>query len=226
LLFDVLADSGVTFDSSFGVGDLKYNLPVDTARSPKLQHRFHHRPLFEFPIALEDGKRVAAERVELLPANRPWFDSLWEYTMLRNAANGSITTLTVSPSRGHGAEDDNIKVKVEAVEHLIAVAQARGIAVDSLVHFGDFWRARSKVTFEASYDPVTGYTGSFRVGDEPIRNLTFEMGDAIASFECAACGKVEVAGKRVVMRDMLASGTRANFTAKPRDAAAKEKQRK
>jgi hypothetical protein len=225
-LFDVLADSAVTLDSSFGIGDLKYNLPVDTALSPKLQHRFHHQPLFEFPIALEDGRRVSAERTELQSTNLHWFETQWEYTMLRNAANGSITTLVVRPTRGHGTDDDNIKVKVDAVEHLIKVARAHRIDVDSLVHFGDFWRARSKVAFDASYDAIAGYTGWFQTGDLAIQNLTFEMGDAIASFECAACGKVEVTGKRVVMRDRLAPGTRATFTAKPRDDAPKDKRRK
>jgi hypothetical protein len=225
LLFDVLAGSGVTLDSTFGIGDLKYNLPVDTARSPKLQHRFHHQPLFEFPIALEDGRRMGAERAELASSNLPWFESIWEYTMLRNAANGSVTTLVVHPTRGHGADDDNIKLKVKAVEHVIEVARANRIAVDSLVHFGDFWRARSKVALDASYDAVSGYTGSFRIGDEAIENFTLEMGDAIASFDCPACGKVEVSGKRVVMRDRLPPRIQATFTAKPIQSGAKGKQR-
>jgi hypothetical protein len=216
-LFDVLADSGVAFDSSFGVGDLKYNLPVDTAKTAKLQHLFHRHSLLEFPIAGEDGKRVSVdERKEMQARNLAWFADAWEYMMLRNAENQSITTLLVRPARGEVADDDNIKLKVAAVEHLIRVARAHGIAVDSLVHFGDFWRARSKVIFDAGYDSATGYRGFFQVGDEAIENLTFELGDVIESFDCPTCGTVEISGKRVVMRDRLAPGTRATFSALPR----------
>jgi hypothetical protein len=190
-LFDVLADSGVTLDSSFAIGDLKYNLPVDTAIMPKLQHLFHRHALFEFPIAGEDGTNISArERREIQPKTLAWFENIWEYILLRNAQNESITTLLVRPTRGPGAADDNIGVKVRAVEHLIQVAKAHRILVDSLVHFGDFWRARSKVTFDASYD----------------------------AFECPACGKVAIDGKRVVMQNKLPPRLRATFTAMPEGA--------
>jgi hypothetical protein len=215
LLFDVLADTGVLFDSSFAIGDLKYNLPVDAALSPKLQHRFHHRPLFEFPLVLEDGRRSGDERIELQSSNIEWFETVWRKVLLANAANSSITTLAVRPTRGHGAADDNIGVKVAAVEHLIETAEAHGIAVGSLVHFGDFWRARSKVAMDATYDAVTGYQGSLDIGNEPIEGLTLEMGDVIASFECTACGAIEIHGKRVVLRDKLGARTHATFTAHP-----------
>ena len=123
LLFDVLAEEGVTLDSSFGVGDLKYNLPVDTAVTPKLQHLFHHRRLFEFPIAGEDGRIVNHERMEVQANNLPWFVNAWEYTALRNAQNESITTILVHPTRGHRVADDNIKTKIAAVDHLIQFAR-------------------------------------------------------------------------------------------------------
>ena len=86
------------------------------------------------------------------------------------------------------------------------------MAVDSLVHFGDFWRARAKVTFDATYDG-NGYSGFIRNGDEPVRDLTFEFGEPIRVFGCEACGKVELHGKRVVLRDTLAPGAFASFTA-------------
>src|SRR5262249_44464130 len=42
--FDVLAWSGIEFDSGFGIGDLKYNLPVDLEHVGFKQALFHHRP--------------------------------------------------------------------------------------------------------------------------------------------------------------------------------------
>ena len=217
-LFEVLADSGVTLDSSLAVGDLKYNLPVDTSRTPKLQHLFHQRALLEFPITGEDGTNVSArQRRELDADSKAWFAHAWEYTMLRNAENGSLTTLLVHPTRGDGASDDNIKVKVGVVEHVIRMAKAHGIATESLVRFGDFWRARSKVSFDATYDTAAGYAGTIVTGDEPVENLTLDFGDVLRSFDCKACGQVEVSGKLAVVRTKLAPRTRATFTAAARE---------
>jgi hypothetical protein len=216
-LFDVLADSGVTVDSSFAVGDLMSNLPVETARSPKLQKLFHGRSLVEVPISGEDGMRTPTrDRVELQERNLAWFLNAWEYILLRNAENTSVTTLDVRPSRGADAPEGNIASKVRAVEHMIQLARAHGIALDTVAHFGDFWRARGKVAVDAEYDVVTGYTGRFIVGDEPIEDLTLEFGDGITFFECPACGRVEIHGKRIVFRDRLAAGTVAKFVARPR----------
>src|SRR5258705_7144492 len=53
--FDVLWQNGFNVDSSFGVGDLKFNLPVSGARTGVQQSIFRGRPLHTFPIALEDG---------------------------------------------------------------------------------------------------------------------------------------------------------------------------
>ncbi len=215
-LFDVLAESGVTLDSSFGLGDLKYNLPVDASSTSRLQRFFHHQPLFEFPIAGEDVRQAPGDERAM-----SWFEAVWEYMMLRNAANGSLTTLLVHPSRPQGGADDALGAKVEAVEHLIGLARSHGIAFDSLDHFGAFWSARSKVELEASYDATTGYTGRFRTGSAPVAGLTFEMGDELASFTVPGCGRAIVRGKLVVMLDTIPAQTTCTFSGRPRSPSSR-----
>ncbi len=219
-LFEVLTENGVTIDSGLGVGDLKFNLPVDAARIDTLQRIFHHRPLYEIPVTCEDGMVVAEggtnERAELQASNVDRFKAAWEYTLFRNADNESETTLLVHPTRGHGAPMDNIEVKVSAVESLVQTAKAHQIAIDSLAHYGAFWRARALTQVDGQYNPDAGYSGVIHVGALPIVDFALEFGDALASFTCAACGQTEVRGKRVVIHAKLAAGTKASFAAVPR----------
>lgn len=210
-LFDILAPHGVLFDSSLAVGDLKYNLPVDTHTFPRVQHLFHKRKLYEFPISGEDGRDDA----ELTLSNRAWFANAWEHTLLENARNGSITTLAVRPSRSSDTEQ-NLPTKIALMEHMIQLAKAHGILVDSLTSYGEFWRARAGVLFDVEYDAASGYRGAFAVGSEAVTNLTFEFGDALESFECAACGPTAVKGRFVTLRSRLKPGLRATFVATPK----------
>ena len=213
-LFDVLAANGIETGSDFGVGDLKYNLPVDASKIGILQQTFHHRPIVEFPVVCEDGMGSAAfKRQELQQSNLEQFEAAWQNALLKNADNGSITTALVHPSRGRDSPDDNLALKVTAVERLIENAKAHGIAVDTLDHFGSFWRARAQVLLDGSYDSATGYRGTVKTGSVPVTDLTLEFGDPIANFACAACGTVEVHGKRVVIRSTVAGATTASFTA-------------
>jgi peptidoglycan/xylan/chitin deacetylase (PgdA/CDA1 family) len=215
-LFDALAENGFETASDFGVGDLKYNLPVDAAKIGILQQTFHHRSIFEFPLVCEDGMGSAAfKRVELQQSNVETFEAAWENALLRNADNGSITTALVHPSRGRDVPDDNLQVKIDAVERLIQNARAHGIPVDTLQHFGAFWRARAQVQLDGSYDTGTGYRGTLKTGALPVSDFTIEFGDAIGSFVCPGCGKTEIVGKRVVLRSTLAAGTAASFVAMP-----------
>jgi hypothetical protein len=220
-LFDVLAENGFETASDFGVGDLKYNLPVDAAKIGILQQTFHHRSIFEFPLVCEDGMGSAAfKRQELQQSNLETFESAWENALLRNADNGSITTALIHPSRGRDVPDENLQVKINAVERLIQNAHAHGIPVDTLQHFGSFWRARAQVQLDGAYDSATGYRGTLRIGALPVTDFTLEFGDAIGSFVCPACGKVEIVGKRVVLRSTVPAGTAASFLATPSRAAA------
>jgi hypothetical protein len=222
-LFDVLFQTGVVIDSGLGVGDLKSNLPVDTAHTGTLQRIFHHRPLYEIPVTCEDGlvlgEGETSSRIELQAATAPRFKDAWEYTLARNADNGSVTTFLVHPSGGHGMPDDNLAVKVATVEWLIGVARARGLAIDSLAHFGDFWRARALTKVDGQFNLDAGYSGNIHVGALPITDFTLELGDEIDTFVCAACGQAEVHGKRVTIRKTLPAGAVATFTATPRALA-------
>jgi hypothetical protein len=198
--FDVLRSEGIQTDSSFGIGDLKYNLPVDAERAGVLQDIFHHAPIYEFPIVMEDGigwiEHGEEKRRELQASNLTWFETGWEDALLGNAANGSLSTLLVHPSLGADVPDDNIELKINAVAWIIETAQAHKIPMDTLLHFGDFWRARAGVRVDASYDAQKGYQGVLEVGALPITDFTLEFGDALASFTCPGCGRIELHGKR------------------------------
>ena len=53
-LFDALAKNGIAYDSSFGIGDLPYNLPLDLAAVGFHQNRFlSSPPILEMPIICE-----------------------------------------------------------------------------------------------------------------------------------------------------------------------------
>jgi len=214
VLFDVLAASGIDIASDFGVGDLKYNLPVDASKIGIMQQSFHHRPIFEFPVVCEDGQGTGAFlRVELQKTTLAEFETKWTNALLGNAGNGSITTTLVHPSRGREASDDNLQVKIDAVEQLIMTAKAHGIPVDTLDHFGKFWRARAQVKVDAAYDSSSGYTGTLSTGALPIADLTLEFGDPIATFSCKGCGTSEVHGSRVVVRSLVPANDRVSFSA-------------
>ena len=219
-LFEVLAKAGFAFDSGFGVGDMPYNLPLDLAAVGFHQDRFHRTPLIEFPIACEDGKDEVKDgkhhRVELQEHNRAWFASTWRYVLLRNAQNRSLTTLLVHPSRGRDLPPENLRWKIDAVAALIDRAKEAGVAVRPLEEVGDFWRARLDAVLDATYDAASGYSGSLTIGPTTTAGLTLEFGDALSDFVCPACGTVRVRGKRVVLVDAPAAGTKATFTARVR----------
>lgn len=216
-LFDVLAQNGVEYDSSFAIGDLKYNLPIDGEHIGQKQSFFHHKPILEFPVSCEDGRDSVVggvhKRVELQPSNRATFRDQWRYILLRNAANEAITTLLVHPSRGYEMPDDNIGVKVDAVGELVRFAkEQKNVSFSTIDDFGRFWSARAQTTIDATYDAADGYSGTITTGVLPVHDLALEMGDAIASFTCEGCGASEVHGKRVLL-PLLKAHARLTFKA-------------
>jgi len=219
-LYELLAKNGFAFDSGFGVGDLPYNLPVDLAAVGFHQDRFHRSPLLEFAVACEDGQGEGGEggrsRVELQPSNRARFASLWRYVLLRNAQNRAFTTLLVHPSRGRDQPAENLRTKLEAVGTLVDQAHAAGMLVTPLEEIGDFWRSRLDTALDARYDADAGYSGTLTAGATTAPGLTLEFGDSIVNFSCAACGRVRVRGKRVVLVDPLPPRTKATFVARVR----------
>jgi peptidoglycan/xylan/chitin deacetylase (PgdA/CDA1 family) len=220
LLFTELEKQGFSYDSSFGVGDLPQNLPVDVAKVGILQHRFRHAALLEFPIVSEDGlehlEGGRLRREELRAENRARFSSLWRLALLGNMHNRSFTTVLLHPSRGLGAPIENVAVKMEALNVLLDDAASLDVTVRTMEEMGDFWRARLDTALDASFDTASGYTGTLTIGRTTAPGITLEFGDVIKSFSCAACGEVKVRGKRVVLVDALPVGTQATFVAQVR----------
>jgi hypothetical protein len=220
LLFPELEKQGFSYDSSFGVGDLPQNLPVDVANVGILQHRFRHAALLEFPIVSEDGLDHAeggrTHREELKAENRARFSSLWRLALLGNMHNRSFTTVLLHPSRGLYAPIENVAVKMEALTVLLDDAASLDVMVRTMEEMGDFWRARLDTALDATFDTASGYTGTLTIGRTTAPGITLEFGDVIKSFSCAACGEVNVRGKRVVLPNALPVGTQATFVARVR----------
>jgi hypothetical protein len=220
-LIRMLASGGILFDSSFGIGDLPYNLPLDMATTGIQQRRFHRRPVLEFPLTVDDGIDLvrdggARERIELQPSTEARFRSLWEYVLLQNRMNRSMTTLRINPVRGEGMRPENLHAKAVFLGRFLDdLARSRpDVLVRSVQELGDFWRAREGAKLEARFDKATGYAGTLTIGKTTSAGITIELGDAIKSFECAKCGETKVAGKRVAIMSALPPGTKAEFTAK------------
>jgi peptidoglycan/xylan/chitin deacetylase (PgdA/CDA1 family) len=219
-LFRELVKHGFAYDSSFGVGDLPQNLPVDLANVGIFQDRFHHAAMLEFPIACEDGLDMVENghhrREELQARNRARFSSLWRLALLGNLHNRAFTTVLLHPSRGLDAPIENVGVKMEALASLLDDAASLGVTVRTMEEMGDFWRARLDTGLDATFDTASGYSGTLTIGRTTAPGITLEFGDVITSFSCAACGEVKVRGKRVVLVNALPVGTEASFVARVR----------
>ncbi len=218
--FSVMAEAGVAYDSSFGIGDLPYNLPLDLEHFGLHQDRFQHARLLEMPVTGEDGSDTSAagpyHRQELQPSSRAEFVDAWEYIALNNLRNRSFTTILVHPSRGLNQPIENLQTKVQAVSELLDRVAPLDLVTRRMEDIGDFWRARLEANLDATYDDASGYRGTLAIGKTTAPGLTLEFGDVVTRFTCAACGPTEVHGKRVVITGALPVGTRASFVASTR----------
>jgi hypothetical protein len=215
--YDVLAQEGVLYDSSYAVGDLKSNLPISLAHTARNPFLFHGQPLYTMPIALEDGIGGLADgvetREELSDANMPTFTTMWTYALLRNADNGAHTLSLLHPSYGVGVPDTNVANKLTFLEGYLAAGSARRVKLDDTVaDLAAFWRAREETSVDASYGRG-GYDGTVTTGPHAARGLTLEFGDLITRFDCDACGPTAVNGKRVTILGTIAAGTSLQFHA-------------
>ncbi len=59
--YSVLTTNGVLYDSSYAVGDMKFNLPISLARTGVNQYIFQNQALYSMPISLEDGLGTSTE---------------------------------------------------------------------------------------------------------------------------------------------------------------------
>ncbi|HVH45670.1 MAG TPA: hypothetical protein VM925_25120 [Labilithrix sp.] len=218
-LIQILASAGIPFDSSFGIGDLPYNVPLDLATTGIQQRRFHRRPVLEFPLASDDaidsvvdGKR---ERIELQPSTEARFRSLWEYILRQNEKNRSFTTMRISPTRGESMTPENVQAKALILARFLDDLSRShpDIVVRSVQEAGDFWRARLDAKLDARFEKATGYAGTLTIGKTTAPGLTIELGDAVASFDCPKCGETKIAGKRIALLSALPPGTKLEFTA-------------
>jgi hypothetical protein len=215
--YDVLASQGVLYDSSYAVGDVKFNLPVSLAHTQQNQQIFQHQPPYTMSIALEDGIETQVpgglQREEMSAASGPQFTTLWSYAMLRNADNGAHTLSLLHPSYGLGQPQDNLQNKLAVLGRYIAAAKKRRVKIDTRVDaLARFWQAREEVDVDARYSSGR-YEGTLATGEHPVQGLTLEFGDALTSFECASCGDLEVAGKRVLLRATLPARSAFSFDA-------------
>jgi Putative metal-binding motif len=215
--YDVLASEGVLYDSSYAIGDLKSNLPVSLARTGTNQGLFHQRPLYSIPISLEDGIGGVVDglvsREEMSAGNAAKFTTMWTYAMLRNADNNAHTLSLLHPSYGLNQPPDNVHNKLDVLGRYLAACGARGVkTVDTTSDLVEFWRAREEASVDATYAPGR-YEGTITIGAHVPQNLTLEFGDVISGVVCEACGQVDVAGKRVVLRAALAPATTYAFRA-------------
>jgi len=219
----ILAGGNIAFDSSFGLGDLPFNVPLDLATTGVQQRRFHRRPIIELPLTIDDtmdvvGEGGKRERIELQPSTEARFRSLWQYVILQNERNGSYTTARINPVRGEGMTQENLQAKTAILGRFLDdLARSRpDVVVRSIQEAGDFWRARSDAKIEARFDAAAGYAGTLTVGKTTTPGITIELGDAIERFECARCGETKISGKRISIVSALPPGTKAEFTAKVR----------
>lgn len=219
-LYDVLESQGFISDSSWAVGDIKYNLPISLAKTGLLQSEFHHRKVYTFPIAAEDGIGSVVEgvdtREEMQSKNLGYFTTHWSYAMIRNADNRAFTTALLHPSYGRGVAQDNLRYKIEGTSIFLDRTKARGVKMDmTLGEVGTFWRAREATSIDARYSAAAGYAGTLTTGEFPVTNLTLEFGDDISSFDCGSCGAASISGRRVTLTDTLPASTNFAFTAQP-----------
>lgn len=215
--YEVLEQEGVVYDSSYAVGDLKFNLPLSLARTGIFQHVFKGRNLYTMPITLEDGiaEEVDGETVrqELSAENLQRFTTIWVNTLLRNADNGAHTMTLMHPSYGWGVPVTNLDNKLRVLEAVLKTAELRHVKADLGVEaLAEFWRARESTRLEARYDAGV-YIGTLATGPASAPHFTLEFGDSIRSFECATCGDFDVFGDRVVFRAALAPETTHEFRA-------------
>lgn len=215
--FTRLVKSGISFDSGFAVGDVPYNLPIDLASVGFLQNRFKHAPMIEFPVACEDESDVfdgpKKSRLTLDGGTRAQFENAWEYVFLRNLQNASFTVLSMRPWRAASPSPDSLSHKLTALDRYLQMVKNHEAVVMPIEEAGDFWRARLGMSLEAVYDDASGYTGSVSIGTTTAAGLTLEFGDRITKFTCDACGATKIVGKRVVLLNTPAPGTKASFVA-------------
>jgi hypothetical protein len=216
-LFEVLEDEHILFDSSFAVGDLKFNLPLSAEHTAINEWIFRRRPLYSMPISIEDGIGEVIDgedvRSEMGEANGPKFVHHWVNAMLRNADNHAHTMALLHPSYGLHVPQDNLRHKLAVLEAFMQAAVARGVKLDVTVdELALFWRAREHSKLDVAYAGGV-YSGTLQTGPYGVQGLTIEFGDPVTGFDCASCGGARIVGNRVVLDAQLLPDTVYSFTA-------------
>ena len=215
-LFRVLQAHGIRYDTSYGIGDVRTNFPLSVRRTPWLDKAVLGTDVWTFPIVQEDGlgdELDTKKRTELQKGNLQTFLNVWEHALRGNLGNGAWNTFLVHPSYGVGTKPDNVKVKVEATDKFIRLAQKLDVRFEAMEPAGDFWRGRASARLSAAWHPQTGYAGKITVGADPAPRYSLEFSDHIKTFTCAGAGPTTIRGGRVTFQQPLAPGKEYSFTA-------------
>lgn len=218
-LYDVLAANGFISDSSFAIGDFKMSLPFSLERVGFGQAIFHHQPIYESLISIEDGigfyDAAGVERRIELQADNFWrFHDQWRYILLQHAANRTVAVALIHPSYGLGVGPENLAIKLAAADRLLANATAAGIKTDLVMEeYIRFWQGRAEVRLEASFAPDSGYSGTIRTGSVAVSGLVLELGGVLREGRVGA-HPVRLSGSRLLVEDEIPARTTVGFEAR------------
>ena len=193
--YPILAEQGVKYDSSLGMGDVAGNFPIIGERSANFAWLFQGARIVSIPVQAEDGMGFndadgVERRVELQPATLRRMLLGWTTLLQENAANGAPTLLLVHPSRGQGVGPKNLPVKIDATRLMIRRAKALGVRLSTVNELGDFWRGRDSVAMEASYAPESGYLVRLSVGEDAAPNFSLVFSESIVQAACESADGV------------------------------------
>ncbi|MSP93160.1 MAG: hypothetical protein EXR79_15395 [Myxococcales bacterium] len=217
-LFQMLVASGIRYDTSYAIGDVRTNFPLSLKRSPWVAKQMRGPDVWTFPIVQEDGlgdELDIKKRTELQKGNLQTFLNLWENALRGNLGNGAWNTLLVHPSYGIGTKPSNVKVKIDATDKFIRLAQKLDVRFEAMEPAGDFWRGRASARLAAQWDPATGYAGTIAVGADAAPRYSIEFSDHIKSFTCEGGGPTSIREGRVTFAQPLVAGKTYAFVARP-----------
>ncbi|MGQ9631828.1 MAG: polysaccharide deacetylase family protein [bacterium] len=139
MLIRVLEEAGYLYDSSFSANDVLTALPFRALRERNLGSSESN--VMEIPVTLDDSMGY------LTPETVSEVVKAWTEIAQANADNEAITVLLIHPS------DTRTKTyKLEAQEVLMKKIVEVGGWMGDLTTFGEFWRERDALNFDAHID--------------------------------------------------------------------------
>jgi peptidoglycan/xylan/chitin deacetylase (PgdA/CDA1 family) len=181
-----LEEADYLFDASMGVYHCACNFPFRQFRNQSFYQPSH---IIEIPMTISDY-----DWVDNLTALVPSFKQV----ILKNAANGAVTTLLIHPTR---------KVdKLEALEQILTWLP-EDIWVGTVEEFGRFWNSRYGLNPEVSVTDK-GYIVRF-TSDRPTEQVTVNLNSSASSIVSRT--DVEVQDRTTLILPPLESGDGVEF---------------